>query len=96
LTSELDIADALSSRVMAEFETDRASEVLGVRVSNSAVFGDCAKTTEIEFGSRRPNEISSEFQRIFIKISGFLAIAKRILLQEFCSTPGGVLSLGRG
>jgi hypothetical protein len=51
----------------AEAETCGNSEVLAVRVVDSEVFRESAKTTDVEAGSRMPKEISSEFQRSFMR-----------------------------
>jgi hypothetical protein len=46
--------------------------VLADRGVDSAVFREEAKTSDVELGSRIPNEISSECQRSFM--GGFLGV----------------------
>jgi hypothetical protein len=50
----------------AESETCTSSEVLAATVDSEG-FRDSAKTMDVEVGSRMPKEISSEFQRSFMR-----------------------------
>jgi hypothetical protein len=64
LVDESGVVDILSVKVTDVAETKTCFEVFVLRVLDSEVFGDSAKTVEV--GSRIPKEIISEFQRSFI------------------------------
>jgi hypothetical protein len=91
LTAEPDIAEVPSATGTAKSETGTISEVLEVKAGDSEVFGDSAKTIDVEVGSRIPKEISSEFQRSFI--GRFLEMAMEYLMQQIGHHYSEVLAL---
>jgi hypothetical protein len=66
----LGVSNAPSLIVTAEPEIGKTSEVLAAEAADSEGFEDSAKTIDVEVGSRRPREISSEFQRSFMPCTG--------------------------
>jgi hypothetical protein len=91
LTVEPGVAEVPSATGTAKSETGTISEVLEVRAGDSEVFGDSAKTIDVEVGSRIPKEISSEFQTSFI--GRFLEMAMEYLMQPIGQHYSEVLSL---
>ena len=83
LISTSGVSGVSSATVTTELDSGRISAVVAVLEVDSTVFRDSAKT--VAFGSRMPREISSEFQRSFMRgVLGCLVMGDSAIELHYC------------